>query len=614
MYRFAGWYADADFKTLISTDTPSALKYNTTDSNSLVTDDEQETLTIYAKYNVVHYAIKYGIEGNDGIVLSDNDKTYLENNASFYERGRQEPDTLVIPQNDTGDIKFIEKGKFYKRDTYEFNVPGYTWNGWKAVDDVDDDGQAYDNKVSVVNPVSTTKYNEIFTSTDNLAESVIINGQFTPKYYYVSYQASKDFIKTTPTSDNQADVLNSSYQEVHQKTATWQGGDLDLALTSTSPTVAEKDGYIFAGWYTSPEPTDDDKPITDLSVLADLLDNDDLDCNKDTFTGDPKLTLYAVFTPLKYPVFYDIGFVNKNQDYEYPSVSFVEIENDPLTLPVLKRDGYTFNGWYADSDLTTAIPYSSDNGAWQFKTLYEKIYRINNPDTDDDTGSDTTPSAIDGVGTVDDEIEIPEDAEINLYASWSLDITLGITNKDVIFEIENDESTGRLEQGYSIKNYSLGSIVGIQYISPSNEEWDFAITSIIDNPEDYKVDPEASLLYTIEEYAEENGTTLEQAKQIFSELEIFEGLDINEEIENSLPKSQMYVHLRGEAYHKDTPDARLEFFNEHILGDTEHSTIIVQDYNFDAFVTFEYQINRDYSDVLIDLFHIDYKFGLESRS
>lgn len=601
MYRFEGWYTTPNYEA------SSKIYYNDNDIyKSLVDNDEQETLTLYAKYEIVHYAIFYIIDEYIGgsplnEKLADADYQYLKDNVNFYERGRQEPDTIVIPQKVGTDskVEFIEKGEeYYDYDYLKFNVPGYEWHKWEAGTTIVDDGDDYEPTITS-DLDEDTLYYEIYgydsytyssaVTSDVLEPVATILSQFTPKYYNVSYLSTDNYAEIDSTLTANGD----GYYQVDNKVVTWQGGDLDVSFEDMT-TISEKDGYKFIGWYTSPEPDETDEPITDLAVLADFFpDKDDTNNMSSDLDTTVKLELYAVYSPLTFKVYYDVGYksTDSNDTNGSLNVRYLEIEDD-LYLPVLEREGYTFNGWYADFDYTTQVPSNnSQTGmAWTFEDYYTAV------NSEKDT---------DGNYIV---ITIPEDASVFLYGKWSLSITLGITNQEVLFTIEEQDSIGRIDdKSYLITNHSKASIYGTQYVSIPNSDWELVEDSIFENY-DPSVDEEVSI-DMLEEFAQENGLTIDEAMQVLEELGLLD--EVLEAIETTKEKSQMYVHLTG--YQYLTTSERGEPFFELALSPNLRSISIIQENcTVEADIIFEYYIKEKYEGGdEIDLFHIDYKFGLD---
>ncbi len=128
------------------------------------------------------------------------------------------------------------------------------------------------------------------------------------------------------------------------------------------PTNLSKTGYTFAGWYTQENCTGD--AIT--KIAADTMG---------------RMTFYAKWVINTYSVEFDTADKSTApdaQNIEYGST--VTKPTDPTT------EGYTFDGWYADADFTTAWNFADDTVAAN-TTLYAKwtpkIYTITWVNEDD---------------------------------------------------------------------------------------------------------------------------------------------------------------------------------------------------------------------------------------
>ena len=94
---------------------------------------------------------------------------------------------------------------------------------------------------------------------------------------------------------------------------------------------ATKTGYDFLGWYED-------------SQFASVVDS----IEKGS-TGD--ITLYAKFNPTVYHINYELDGGNNNA----ANPATYTIESNEITLLAPTKRGYTFDGWYSDSDYSTAF-------------------------------------------------------------------------------------------------------------------------------------------------------------------------------------------------------------------------------------------------------------------
>ena len=116
-----------------------------------------------------------------------------------------------------------------------------------------------------------------------------------------------------------------------------------LVVRPQDPT---KEGYTFAGWYTD----------ANFATPWDF----------ETFTVTSDITLYAKWTVNSY----DVTF-NTNGGSSAP-VQKVN-HGETVTLPTTTKEGYTFAGWFIDSELTTQYTNQKITGA---TTLYAKWVEV----------------------------------------------------------------------------------------------------------------------------------------------------------------------------------------------------------------------------------------------
>lgn len=108
-------------------------------------------------------------------------------------------------------------------------------------------------------------------------------------------------------------------------------------------------GYTFKGWYTSKDFAEDTK-VTTLTVA-----------------GSETITLYAKWAKTKYSIIYTIdGEVADGE--EYPGT--YTIKTATFSLPLPKKDGYGFAGWYAKKACTGAIKSQVTKGSTGNLSLY----------------------------------------------------------------------------------------------------------------------------------------------------------------------------------------------------------------------------------------------------
>lgn len=108
---------------------------------------------------------------------------------------------------------------------------------------------------------------------------------------------------------------------------------VSLTLSSVKPT---KDGYTFQGWSTTLNGSVQYNPGS-------------------AYSGNANLTLYAVWNPVKYPIYFNANGGTGAPDTQYQT----HFEYLTLSSVVPQRDGYTFQGW--STTLNGAVVYQPGN-------------------------------------------------------------------------------------------------------------------------------------------------------------------------------------------------------------------------------------------------------------
>ena len=147
----------------------------------------------------------------------------------------------------------------------------------------------------------------------------------------------------------------STYSIVYMDGAT----KLDLAPKSYSsastglslPTPAEKDHYVFAGWYLDAECTEN---VFEINVNANV-----------------NLVFYALYTPVTYTVTYHLD----NGVNAETNVSEFTVEDLPVSFADPTKEGYQFKGWFTDANCTVAFTGLTTENAGNL-TLFAKWEKI----------------------------------------------------------------------------------------------------------------------------------------------------------------------------------------------------------------------------------------------
>lgn len=252
-------------------------------------------------------------------------------------------------------LTFIAPAVFHNTAITSFSLPspsieGYNFNGWKDENNVTyDNGTTVDNLLISYTAVveSLVDYSVTFHANggihDNLLsmytveDDVILEDatkegyEFMGWYTDASYTSPITTIKSGSTGDlalyAQFEVIE--YAIIHDA----DGGQHDNPDSYTiedevSLTDASKNGYNFEGWF-----LDEELATTVTEIEAGT-------------TGD--MTLYAKYEPISY----DISYSLDGGTHENPANFTIE---DVITFAAASKEGYTFDGWFADATYQTAI-------------------------------------------------------------------------------------------------------------------------------------------------------------------------------------------------------------------------------------------------------------------
>ncbi len=182
------------------------------------------------------------------------------------------------------------------------NPKSYTEGKTVTFEEPDRDGYSFDGWYS--DSSFTTKVTGVKAGTTG---NITVYAKWTIIEYTISYELN----------GGTNDVSNPTKYTIETET---------LALNN-----ATKTGYDFLGWYED-------------SQFASAVDS----IEKGS-TGD--ITLYAKFNPTVYHINYELDGGTNNA----ANPATYTIESNEITLLAPTKRGYTFNGWYSDSDYSTAF-------------------------------------------------------------------------------------------------------------------------------------------------------------------------------------------------------------------------------------------------------------------
>lgn len=306
--------------------------------------------------------------------------------------------------------------------------------------------------------VQCGEYSEDFTPESSVLE---FDGKSFTSYetntFTISTTAKRAYVKSIEFLYNNAETCTVAYYDGADVISTFTV-DKGTTLDETSkPANPEKEGYVFAGWYTNVDLTDKynfDLPVTaDLKLYAKFEESVAVETQTVTFMKDAE-TLF------------DTSVVKKGNTVGVPA--------EPT------NDGYSFAGWYTDVKCTTAydfnLPVNTDI------TLYAKWLAKYTVSFDTDGGSTVESKTVVTGNKATKPAVNPTKKGYN-FVGWYTDNTYTtefdfentiITDNTTIYAKFEDTSIIRLN-GYTFNKISTleglttGYYVIGGYISNSNE-------------------------------------------------------------------------------------------------------------------------------------------------
>lgn len=306
--------------------------------------------------------------------------------------------------------------------------------------------------------VQCGEYSEDFTPESSVLE---FDGKSFTSYetntFTISTTAKRAYVKSIEFLYNNAETCTVAYYDGADVISTFTV-DKGTTLDETSkPANPEKEGYVFAGWYTNVDLTDKynfDLPVTaDLKLYAKFEESVAVETQTVTFMKDAE-TLF------------DTSVVKKGNTVGVPA--------EPT------NDGYSFAGWYTDVKCTTAydfnLPVNTDI------TLYAKWLAKYTVSFDTDGGSTVESQTVVTGNKATKPAVNPTKKGYN-FVGWYTDNTyttefdfenMIITDNTTIYAKFEDTSIIRLN-GYTFNKISTleglttGYYVIGGYISNSNE-------------------------------------------------------------------------------------------------------------------------------------------------
>ena len=232
---------------------------------------------------------------------------------------------------------------------YNFIAPsGYRFNGeWK-----DEKGSIYRNG----DVVKVNAYNKE-TLAIKLYAQVVDTNEYTLSFSYgngnVLYSQTTGAINSINISKNQTIGVAISNANITLE----DGTRFYFPSTGTGSKIVKIDNkmyepYEFKGWYWTTEPSENSKVDVDTY-----------------FSYDLNRTIYQIYVPKRYGVTY----VSNIDNISFDSVNVAYAQTVPLPIP--RKSGYAFNGWYTTSDFKDNTKFNGTMPPYSI-TLYAKWSEI----------------------------------------------------------------------------------------------------------------------------------------------------------------------------------------------------------------------------------------------
>ena len=323
-HSFDGWYSDADFKTKVES----------------IGTDASGAKTLYAKFTPNSYDITYILDGGTnganpakytyGIGVTKFEDATKENYdfAGWYGEEILATKVTSIGTDETG-AKILYASFTPKKYQITYVLNGGTNDSSNPTD--------YTYGTGVASFAGATKANHSF-------DGWYSDAGFTTKVTGIGTDASGEktlYAKFTPDSYDIEYKLDGGTNGANPAKYTYGTG-------VESFKDASKENYDFTGWY-------DDSTLT----------------NKVTSIGKTetgKKTLYAGYTPKKYPIKYVLngGTNDSSNPTEYTYNTGVSSFADAV------KANHSFDGWYSDEGFTTKVTSIGSDASGE-KTLYAKF-------------------------------------------------------------------------------------------------------------------------------------------------------------------------------------------------------------------------------------------------
>ncbi|BDD01217.1 InlB B-repeat-containing protein [Persicobacter psychrovividus] len=376
-HTFEGWFADADF------------------SGDVITSISTTALgdqMFYAKWTANEYAISYELNDGENAIAAPTSYTYgieltlptpTKVGHSFegwYAASDFSGDVITAISNTT-----LGDQTFYAKWTANEYAISYELNGGENASDAP---ISYTYSIELTLPTPTKighSFEGWYADADLSGEvsTVISNGTIGDQTFYAKWMAMEYTISY---------VLNGGENASDAADAYTYGTEVTLPI----PT---KVGHTFEGWYADADFSGD--AITAISS---------------TTTGDQALNVKWMAN--EYAISYELN--DGDNAIDGPTSYTYGIE---VTLPTPTKVGYSFEGWFAASDLSGEASTVISNGTIGDQTFYAKWmameYTISYVLNGGENASDAADSYTYGTGVT---LATPEERDGYTFAGWYSDV------------------------------------------------------------------------------------------------------------------------------------------------------------------------------------------------
>ena len=328
---------------------------------------------------------------------------------------------------------YTSVGIYYDSFVYlhAYEIPGYTFTGWYY----------YGTDTLYSAELNNVRYTMPY-------ESVKFEARYTPNEYVLTVNKNiEDNIESTPNI-----ILDDNY---------------DVAYHSTFElSCDEMIGYEFLGWFISGSST----PLTTDWVYEYEMPRQNM-------------TVEARYVIIEYEIFFQAGISNTNWNLEPGTIDlegfYYNDHNQVIENTATVNNGWTFLGWYLDTDDNEGFSRTSLSSYTLLTTNLELSYTINGADVsiyavyaaktyyinlNENGGHITGSDSIEVLMGDNFTLEVPTPPTDSVFIKWvysskgtTYDLTnkLGVSTNPYNFPVESEEITAKAVYGEAIRTITF---------------------------------------------------------------------------------------------------------------------------------------------------------------